>query len=848
VAALIAAAGLPAAARGADLTFNVSLVGSLNPLASSGSTNNIYADLWSDGNTVVMGSVSTGSGVTIFDISNPAAPTSPWRYDPVGNADGQFRDVIVRNGIGYFAIDSSTTGGPATLGGVHIVNLASPTNTPMSVINGSNGGFLNNHDLFLDGNFLYIADNRNAIMKVFNVANPASPSFVRNITTAGTTTSNLHDMTVFNGRMYTSNLDNGITEIYDVTNIGTQAPTLLGSLDVGDRNHSTWPNADNTILAVAREAEDSEVFLYDISNPASPTPVSTITEAAYGIDSFSAHNPIIVGDTLYVSWYQAGMQIFNIKNPASPVHLGAYDTFVGGDGGPGAPGSFSGWDGNWGLDVSQGTNKILLSNFDEGLFIVNADAAFRQVWTGIIANDKWQLNNRWDNGAGPFPDSSEMIAAFTDPVAVRTLVVDGALTPANPRVSTIEILSSLNYSIGQVSNGKIEMKSSSGPAKITMLAPSGAPVASTISAPLVLSSDLLVTNNAGATIAPTLSIGSLQGTGRTIAFAGSGNTALIASSPSFTGSISVTGMLTLRHGNAINGQQINLFGGTLALEANISGNFISDLNVTSGDSALITGNAGSGSGHTQSLDDITVGASRTLTLTRRNGTHLGADSVTLNGTLKLAPGGGAGAAAKINSLSIPAGGKLDAGDGIFILATGALGTWNGSAYTGVTGLVQAGRGDGSWNGSTGILTSMTAATTSGLTTLAVATADDIGRAGGPFGGINVSTTDIIIMYTWGGDADMNGELNGDDYFFIDSNILNSGSVFGFTKGDFDYNGEINGDDYFIIDANITFAQNSPPFPTGAGGGAALAAVPEPGSVALLAACSILMTKRHRRVR
>jgi hypothetical protein len=143
---------------------------------------------------------------------------------------------------------------------------------------------------------------------------------------------------------------------------------------------------------------------------------------------------------------------------------------------------------------------------------------------------------------------------------------------------------------------------------------------------------------------------------------------------------------------------------------------------------------------------------------------------------------------------------------------------------------------------------MTAATTSGLTTLAVGTADDIGRAGGPFGGINVSTTDIIIMYTWGGDADMNGELNGDDYFFIDSNILNSGSVFGFTKGDFDYNGEINGDDYFIIDANITFAQNSPPFPTGAGGGAALAAVPEPGSVALLAACSILMTKRHRRVR
>src|SRR5687767_15527666 len=33
------------------------------------------------------------------------------------------------------------------------------------------------------------------------------------------------------------------------------------------------------------------------------------------------------------------------------------------------------------------------------------------------------------------------------------------------------------------------------------------------------------------------------------------------------------------------------------------------------------------------------------------------------------------------------------------------------------------------------------------------------------------------------------------YFHIDSNVLNSGSVFGYHNGDFDYNGEINGDDY-----------------------------------------------------
>jgi hypothetical protein len=37
------------------------------------------------------------------------------------------------------------------------------------------------------------------------------------------------------------------------------------------------------------------------------------------------------------------------------------------------------------------------------------------------------------------------------------------------------------------------------------------------------------------------------------------------------------------------------------------------------------------------------------------------------------------------------------------------------------------------------------------------------------------------MYTYGGDADMDGDLDGDDYFFIDSNIPASESVFGWNK-------------------------------------------------------------------
>jgi hypothetical protein len=218
-----------------------------------------------------------------------------------------------------------------------------------------------------------------------------------------------------------------------------------------------------------------------------------------------------------------------------------------------------------------------------------------------------------------------------------------------------------------------------------------------------------------------------------------------------------------------------------------------------------------------------------------------------DGVVKLdVPGATGPSTSRTGPINITGSGKLDITDKKLITFGGsaALGSWNGSAYTGITGLIQSGRGDGSWNGS-GIVTSMTDATSGVLTTVAVCTGADIGADGQSimWGGEFVGSNSVLIMYTWGGDADLNGELNGDDYFFIDSNILTQNP--GYHNGDFDYNGEINGDDYFIIDANITFAQNSPPFPTGAGAGG-LATVPEPRIGGGVAVAMGLLRRRRRR--
>jgi hypothetical protein len=87
--------------------------------------------------------------------------------------------------------------------------------------------------------------------------------------------------------------------------------------------------------------------------------------SALGIDAVAPHDPKIVGNLMYVSWFQAGTLIFDITDPTKPVLVGSYDTYPASP----APGQL---EGNWGVYPFLGQDRVLMSDRETGLYIVDA--------------------------------------------------------------------------------------------------------------------------------------------------------------------------------------------------------------------------------------------------------------------------------------------------------------------------------------------------------------------------------------------------------------------------------------------------------------------------------------------
>jgi hypothetical protein len=185
-----------------------------------------------------------------------------------------------------------------------------------------------------------------------------------------------------------------------------------------------------------------------------------------------------------------------------------------------------------------------------------------------------------------------------------------------------------------------------------------------------------------------------------------------------------------------------------------------------------------------------------------------------------------------NSLSLATGSTLNLNNNDLIV--------HGGSVAAVSAALAAGYNHGNWTGA-GITSGVAASNSNHLTALGVMPA----AAAGTYDNTAVAAGDVLVRYTYYGDANLDGKVDGSDYSLIDAAYAadkkTPGSVTGWYNGDFNYDGVIDGTDYALIDN----AFNNQGGAITAGSAVQVAAVPEPAALGLLGAGALSLMFRRR---
>ena len=141
-----------------------------------------------------------------------------------------------------------------------------------------------------DGQYVYLGDG--STVQVLNVSNPASPSFVTNISTSST----VYNMLVSDNYLYVAN---GDLEIYSITS--PSSPQLLGKKYFGP--HGNMAISGN-YLYLAQGGDG--LFVFDISNKYDPV-------LKWQLSDYAAYDVAVLGNYAYVASTGAGIVIIDIS-------------------------------------------------------------------------------------------------------------------------------------------------------------------------------------------------------------------------------------------------------------------------------------------------------------------------------------------------------------------------------------------------------------------------------------------------------------------------------------------------------------------------------------------------------
>ena len=244
------------------------------------------------------------------------------------------------------------------------------------------------HNVFIDEATakLYACGPNGHAMSIYSIADPVNPILLRHFDAVNY----VHDAFVRNDTAWLNCANEGLY-IYDFSNNDSK---LLGSLDFypdQGYNHSGWLSPDGKTYVFADETAGMRMKVCDVSD-LSDIRVVSLFNSGFS-DNTVPHNLMLKGDFVYVSHYNDGVQVFNIKDPKNPQQVGWYDSYLI-EGG-------SIFKGVWGIYAFLPSGKILGSDRVSGLYVLGF-------------NPPPDINTNLDHAVFPNPLTDESYLNFTN--------------------------------------------------------------------------------------------------------------------------------------------------------------------------------------------------------------------------------------------------------------------------------------------------------------------------------------------------------------------------------------------------------------------------------------------------
>lgn len=305
--------------------------------------------------------VGHSAGMSVVDVTDPTNPDSLFTAP---GPNSIWREVRTKGTYAFV----TTEGG----GGLQIVNLAYlPDSIQYKSWTGDStiAGQINSiHALQVDGNYLYLYGSNvtNPQYKghplIINVTDPWNPHYAGEFVFPGSgTVSYVHDGYVRNDTGYFGHIYDGFFSMVNLTNKST--PVLLASQNTPNNfTHNTWLSDNSKVLFTTDEVDNSFLTTYDVSNPANIIELDKIQQNP-GSNSV-VHNTYILNDYAVTSWYKEGVVIVDGSRPENLVVTGNFDT---------SPMSGAGMEGDWGVYPFLPSGNLLISDMQEGLFVLSPD-------------------------------------------------------------------------------------------------------------------------------------------------------------------------------------------------------------------------------------------------------------------------------------------------------------------------------------------------------------------------------------------------------------------------------------------------------------------------------------------